>query len=194
MNMSRKAAKITILAERLQRGQKVTKKKTNPRRIPLAKKEINKDEILHDAIKGKMDNGWILVASELYDQGHKNIFELNEAVSAYSDKAAGFANMERAEAIMGIPASTHLSVKQIKSPVELEAFKKKVHWVAIRTALAVICLGLESTGQFTEEELRKVFFNVDLSLAEVESGRTSYEEIERGLLNKMVKDEMAEGE
>ena len=95
---------------------------------------------------------------------------------------------------MGIPASTHLSVKQIKSPVELEAFKKKVHWVAIRTALAVICLGLESTGQFTEEELRKVFFNVDLSLAEVESGRTSYEEIERGLLNKMVKDEMAEGE
>ena len=172
----------------------MAKKKTNPRRIPLAKREINKDEILHDATQGKMDGAWLLVANELYDQGHRNLSELNEAVGAYVDASAGSANMERAEAIMGIPASTHLSVKQIKSPVELEAFKKKVHWVAIRTALAVICLGLESTGQFTEEELRKVFFNVDLSLAEVESGRTSYEEIERGLLNKMVKDEMAEGE
>ena len=98
--------------------------------------------------------------------------------------------MKRAEAIMGIPTSTHLSIEQIKSPVELEAFKKKVHWVAIRTALEVICLGLESTGQFTEEELRRLFFNVDLSLAEVESGRTSYEAIERELLNKMVRDEM----
>ena len=64
----------------------MAKKKTNPRRIPLAKKEINKDEILHEATQGKMDNAWILVASELYDQGHKNIFELNEVVGAYADK------------------------------------------------------------------------------------------------------------
>ena len=168
----------------------MAKKKTNPRRIPLARKEIYKDEILHEATQGKMNDAWILVASELYDQGYRNLSELNEAVSAYSDTSAGSANMDRAEAIMGIPTSTHLSIEQIKSPVELEAFKKKVHWVAIRTALAVICLGLESTGQFTEEKLRRLFFNVDLSLAEVESGRTSYEVIERDLLNKMVRDEM----
>lgn len=63
----------------------MAKKKTNPRRIPLAKKEINKDEILHEATQGKMNDAWILVASELYDQGYRNLSELNEAVSAYSN-------------------------------------------------------------------------------------------------------------
>lgn len=86
-----------------------------------------------------------------------------------------------------------LDLSKVNSQVGLESFKKKLNWTAIRTALGVICLGLEATGQFTEDELKKLFLNVDLSLAEVESGLTSYEAIKRDLLNRMVREEMEKG-
>lgn len=50
----------------------MTKKKTNTRQIPLAKKYVDKDEIFNGAVQGKLSDAWILVASVLYDEGYKN--------------------------------------------------------------------------------------------------------------------------
>ena len=171
----------------------MAKKKVNPRRIPLAKREINKDAILQETMHGKMDDAWILVANALNESGYTNLSELNESVGDYIDRTSGKKDISHAEELMGIKTSVRMDLSKVNSPVELESFKKKLNWTAIRTALGVICLGLDATGQFTEDELKKLFLNVDLSLAEVESGLTSYDAIERDLLNRMVKDEMEKG-
>ncbi|MBO5570633.1 MAG: hypothetical protein J6A79_17120 [Clostridia bacterium] len=84
-----------------------------------------------------------------------------------------------------------LNPDKIKSPVELESFKRKVKQVALYTALSVIYLGLETTGQFETEELKRIFLSADLTMAEIKSGVNSFEQIERGLLNRMVKIELA---
>ena len=62
--------------------------------------------------------------------------------------------------------------------------------IALHTGLCVVCLGLDSTRRFTEEEMKRAFFLADLTLAEIDGGVNSYEEIERELINKAVKLEM----
>ena len=64
----------------------------------------------------------------------------------------------------------------IKSPVQLEAFKKKVYRVAIHTALCVLCLGLEH--QLPDVDLKRLFLNVSLTMAEIDAGITTYDSLE----------------
>lgn len=187
----------------------MAKKKVNPRRIPLPKNAINKDAIIEEAMKDDMAHAWLLVASALVDMGCENISELSDAVNRFIETGSTLdsetqniqeeaawrlkehrdAEMRRARDIIGIP-NMRLNSDKIKSPVELASFKKKVQKVALHTALSVIYLGLEATGQFSLEELKKVFFSADLTLAEIESGVNSFEKLERDLLNRMVNIEL----
>jgi hypothetical protein len=161
-------------------------------------------------MKDDMTHGWLLVASALSDLGYDNISELSDAVNsfietgsalddetkniqkkaAWSSKEHRDAEIRRARSVLGIP-NTPLNADKVKSPVELAAFKKKVQKVALQVALSVIYLGLEGTGRFSRDELKKVFFSADLTLAEIESGANSFENIERELLNRMVSFELA---
>ena len=71
--------------------------------------------------------------------------QLADAVNRYIDKTAEAKNKRellRAEAALGI-VQPRLDADQVRSPVELEAFKKKVRRVAVNTALCIIYLGLE---------------------------------------------------
>ena len=187
----------------------MAKKKVNPRRVPLPKKAIDKDAIIEEAMKDDMAHAWLLVASVLLDMGYENISELSDAVNRYIETGSTLdsesqnlqvkaawrlkehrdAEMRRAREIIGIP-NMRLNSDKIKSPVELEAFKRKVRHVALQTALSVIYLGLEATRQFSLDELKKIFFSADLTLAEIESGVNSFEQIERELLNRMVSIEL----
>ncbi len=54
--------------------------------------------------------------------------------------------------------------------------------IAIHTALCVLCLGLERSGMLTLGELRRVFFDVDLTMAELDAAITSYGDLEKRLL------------
>lgn len=187
----------------------MAKKKVNPRRVPLPKKVIDKDAIIEEAMKDDMAHAWLLVESALLDMGYENNTELSDAVNRYIETGSTLdsesqnlqekavwrlkehrdAKMRRAREIIGIP-NMRLNSDKIKSPVELEAFKRKVRRVALQTALPVIYLGLEATRQFGLDELKKVFFSADLTLAEIESGVNSFEQIERELLNGMVSIEL----
>ena len=181
----------------------VKKKKVNPRRVPLAKSAIDKDAIIEEAMKDDMSHAWLLVASSLVEQEHISVNELSElsdAVNAYiSNKAfkSGSDNSEltRAEKLMGKNNPyKNLDPSRIHSPVELEAFKKKVAKVAIHTALSVICLGLDSTGRFSEEDFHRIFLGADLTLAEIERGVNSFEEIEQSLISQLIKLEVDEND
>ena len=165
-------------------------KKVNPRRIPLAKREIDKDAILEEATRDDLYHAWLLVFDTLLEQGqiaYDDMPDFTEAVNAYIRKPAHNDVVKkdetrRAERLMGIPCPhANMDISRIKSAVELEAFKQKVYRVAIHTALSVLCLGLESTGKFSEDDLRRIFFNVDLSMAEIEHGLISFTDVEKRL-------------
>ena len=160
------------------------KKKVNPRRIPLAKSAINKNAIIEEAMENDMAHAWLLVGAPLLDEGYE-LRQLADAVNRYIDKTAEAKNKRellRAEAALGI-VQPRLDADQVRSPVELEAFKKKVRRVAVNTALCIIYLGLESL--IPAETLRRIFFSADLTLAEVEQEITDYGELERELLRRV---------
>ena len=161
-------------------------KKLNPRRIPLAKSQIKNSDILEEATKDDMFRAWLLVLNALFDQemiSKEEIPELVGCVNRYMQRTSYSQNekdnnLRRAITLMGIPCPyEHISPDGVKSTVELEAFKKKVRKVAIHTALSVVCLGIDSYGKYDHEQIRRIFFNVDLTLAELEHGTTSYPEL-----------------
>ena len=104
------------------------KKKVNPRRIPLPRNAINKNAIIEEAMKDDMAHAWLLVAGPLLDRGY-DLPPLADAVSAYvnknTDKPANRAMLARAEKALGY-SRPNLDTRYVKSPVELEAFKRKV--------------------------------------------------------------------
>ena len=160
------------------------KKKVNPRRIPLPRNAINRDAIIEEAMKDDMSHAWLLVAGPLLDRGYE-LAPLADAVSAYvnrnTDKISNRAALAGAEEVLGYSRPS-LDTRHVKSPVELEAFKRKVWRVAIETALCVVYLGLEA--HIGEDELKDIFFSADLTLAEVEKGLTDFDALQREILTR----------
>ena len=166
-------------------------KKLNPRRIPIARKEINNSIILEEATKNDMYHAWLLVLNAMFDLEYitpeevsiviENVNRFMKSNSDGKDKSKDI-KLSRAEQIMGIPCPyDHISPENVKSAVELATFKRKVEKVATHTALSVLCLGLESTGKYTSVQLRRIFFSVDLSLAELDHGNNTYEKLKEQL-------------
>ena len=160
------------------------KKKVNPRRIPLPRNAINRDAIIEEAMKDDMSHAWLLVAGPLLDRGYE-LAPLADAVSAYvnknTDKPTNRAVLTRVEKVLGY-SRPNLDTRHVKSPVELEAFKRKVRRVAMETSLCVVYLGLES--HISEDELKDIFFSADLTLAEVERGLTDFDTLQREIVSR----------
>ena len=171
----------------------MSKKKLNPRRIPLPKSEVDKDKIVEEAMKDDMYHAWLLVATALVDLEFarpEEIQSLCDQVNLFAKKDATDDAMDRADKLMGIGPKPRLNIKRVTSPIELKKFKKKVGRIALHTSLAVICLGLERTGKFGNDDLHRIFLSADLTQAEIDVSRESYSNLEQQLLNKMVSIEL----
>lgn len=172
----------------------MARKKTNPRRIPIARKDVNTEEVIEEAMKDDMAHAWLLTVDALVNQEHINPDELPgfaDAVNRYIERGSrqGREDIARAEKMVATK-KPRVDPSYVRSPYDLEKFKKKVERIALQTGLCVICLGLESTGKLREEDLKRIFFTADITLAEIDSGVNSYENIEKELLNKAVTLEM----
>ena len=163
---------------------RTVKKKVNPHGIPIPRNAINRDTIIEEAMKDDMAHAWLLVAGPLLDRGY-DLPPLANAVSAYvnknTDKPTNRAVLTRVEKALGY-SRPNLDTRHVKSPVELEAFKRKVWRVAMETALCVVYLGLES--RISEDELKDIFFSADLTLAEIERGLTDFDTLQREILTR----------
>ena len=171
----------------------MARKKVNPRRVPLAKSEINKDRIVEEAMKDDMYHAWLLVATALVELEYakpEEIQGLCDQVNLFAKKDATNDAMARADKLMGIGTKPRLNIERVTSPIELAKFKKKVRRIALHTSLGVICLGLESIRRFDEKDLHRIFLSADLTQAEIDAGKDSYDNLERQLLNKMVSIEL----
>jgi len=167
----------------------VARKKTNPRRIPIARKDIDTNAVVEEAMKDDLIHAWLLTADALISLEHINPDELSglaDAVNRYIEKGSkqGKEEIVRAEKIVATK-KPRVNPNYVRSPYDLEKFKKKVERIALQTGLCVICLGLESTGKFSEDDLKRIFFAADLTLAEIDSGVNSYENIQNELLKKV---------
>ena len=156
------------------------KKKVNPRRVPLAKNAINKEEIVREAMENDMVHAWLLLAGPLLDEGYE-LTPLADAVNTYirrsGDKNESY-ELRRAQAELGFPL-IRLDTSRVKSPVELENYKRRVQRLALDTAICVLYLGMEK--KIEPNKLKMIFFSADLTRAEIEKGINSYEDIEREL-------------
>ena len=173
-------------------------RKANPRNIPLARRDVNKAAILEEATKDDMFHAWLLVLTALIDShSHSDITSIIKSVNTYVTKHSTSGidttdQMRIAEAIVATPKPhQNLNVDMIRSPIELEQFKKKVERLAVYTALCVICLGMLSSGRYSSEELKSIFFSANLTLAEIEHGCTTYEGLELNLTHAGIQVERA---
>ena len=135
-------------------------------------------------MKDNMDRAWLLVSGPMLDAGFEPV-QMGDLVNAYIKENRGYNRRDdliRALAILGIP-NMNLDPGMIKSPVELESFKRKVERIAVDTALCVIYLGLEKT--IDADKLQMVFLSAALTRAEIEHGLTTYDELERELLTRV---------
>ena len=137
-----------------------------------------------------MYRAWLLVLNALVEQGRAEPDEFPALVDDVDDYMTSPAfcgdrrdgEIARAEKLMGISSPyPSLSPENVRCPAELERFKQKVFRIATHVALCVVCLGLEAAGRFDEDELRLIFFNADLTLAEIDEGRVSYDGLEEAL-------------
>ena len=165
------------------------KKKVNPRRIPIPKAAVDSKAILEEATADDMYRAWLLVGNALIDLAIIPVDELpalsdevNRFIKDTGDERQKASEMRRAEAMMGIrkPYGV-LDPSYIRSEAELKAFKSKVYKLVTFTALCVLYLGLERSGKFDELQMKRIFLNIDLTLAEIDRGYNSYQKLEQAL-------------
>ena len=170
-------------------------KRVNPNRVPVSKEDLNENQILAEASTGNMYFAWLLILPTLSEQKNmtrKRVVEIWDAVNEYASqpKPANLKASEetkRAENLMGLSMPhPHIDMDHIRTKGDLLAVKRKLKEDALHSALCIICLGLEETKQLSHEEIRRLFFNVNLTMAEIESGITSYDRIAKQLQEKHI--------
>ena len=157
-------------------------KRVNPRRIPLAKDKIDKAAIINDVSYANLYYAWLLVLYAMLEQEAKTPDEVkrlwNAADRACVEEGLKTWEIHDAEQLMGLKEPhPNLNMYAVRSLAELEAFKRKARENAVFIALCSICLGLDNGGLLDKAQLRRVFANVSLTLAEIESSCTSYDQL-----------------
>lgn len=164
-------------------------KRVNPRNKPVPKKRFDRAAIIQEASYGNLYYGWLLVIHTMLEQGAKTPEELKNIWNAedqvrITDSLKTW-QIRDAEKIMGLKEPyPNLELHKARSEVEIEAFRRKAEKRALHTALSSIALGLDSTSLFDPEQLRQIFSNVALTLAEIESGCNSYKQLEEDVFRR----------
>lgn len=158
------------------------KKRINPRRIPMGKGKFDRDAIINDVSYANLYFGWLLVLHAMLEQEAKSADDVkklwNTANRAFVEQGLKSWEIHEAETIMGLKEPhPNLGSYRVKSEAELEAFRRKARENSTFLALCSICLGLDSGEELSREQLRRIFSNVALTLAEIESGCTSYQQL-----------------
>lgn len=162
------------------------KKRTNPRRIPMAKSVFDKEKIINEASSGNLYFAWLLVLHTMLEHETKTPEEIqhlwNTAGSTLIQQSLSTWQLEKAANLMGYEQPfPNLGFHEVRSEVELAIYKRKAQQNALHIALASICLGLHATGQIDDAQLRRIFSNVALTIAEIESGCNSYVQLAKSI-------------
>ena len=158
-------------------------KRINPRHIIVDKRNINLDEVVDEAMKDDMRHAKLLVGNALLDQEQMGLDEIKNLMDACGEFDATERNIRYAERLMGIKKRPQVSLDSVSTAADLKKLKANMEKLALHTALCSICLSLREKG-FSEERLSRIFLAVDVTRAEIESGKDGYEKLERRMENE----------
>ncbi len=161
-------------------------KRINLNRIPISASSIDEERIIAEVSVGNMYYAWLLLIPVLIEQEgitKERILELWSIINDYAStslvmRADVKAATRRIESVIGFktPYPT-IDFRTVRTQGDLESIKRKLRKNALHAALCTIALGLESTGEYSDERLHRIFFNADLTLAEISSGMTTYADL-----------------
>lgn len=170
-------------------------KRVNPNKVPISRDEVDVDKLIYSAGTGNLYLAWLLLMPTLcgYDGmvGERLIKTLNMANAYITKPFSASKNIaketKRVEELIGrgMP-HPHIDMDRIKTKGDMAAVNRKLRENALHSALCLLCMGLEATEQFSEEQLKYLFLNADLTLAEIESGCRTYDSILEELREKGV--------
>jgi len=162
------------------------KKRVNPRRIPMPKSSFDRDVIINEASSGNLYYAWLLVLHAMLEYEAETPEERRRLLNAANqttirENISDWRLMEAAKLMGREQPHPTLGFREARSKAELAAYMRKARQNALHTALASICLGLDDTGQIDRTRLRRIFSNVALTVAEIESRHSSYDELAKAV-------------
>lgn len=162
------------------------RRRTNKNRIPISAASINEERIIGEASIGNMFYAWLLVIPTLMEQesvSRERIQKLWDIGNGYIENPQTIGSNVSAvtkeiESIIGLPEPyPMIDFTKVRTEGDLAVLKRKLKKNALHAALCIIALAMKSTKLYSSEDLRRIFFNVDLTMAEIGSNATSYEHL-----------------
>lgn len=169
------------------------KKRINPNKVPISKDEVDVDKLINEAGAGNLYSAWLLLLPTLceYDAmtGERIVKTLNAANAYITHPLPANKNIakekKRVEELLGMRMPhPHIDLDRIQTKGDMAAVNRKLKENALHSALCLLCMGLEATGQFSEAQLKHLFFNAGITLAEIQSGCRTYGAIAEELREK----------
>lgn len=158
-------------------------KRVNPRKIPVSANMKDVDRILAEAGKDNLYFAWLLVMSNLMDQEQEDapvIAELWESVKTYNEthREIKWVDIHRAEQLFGfcIPCR-NVRLETIRNAAELESVRSRLRKNSVAVAICALLLGIKHSGYYSDAELKRLYLNVELTLAEIENGSNTYKKL-----------------
>ena len=152
----------------------MSRKKLNPRNIPMTGRSINIDAIIDEAMRNDMNHAKLLVGNALLDRMSPD--EINEMLDSLQEFDVTEAAVSHAEQLMGITERPSVDLSAISTGADLKKFKARMKKLALHTALCSICLGMEEKG-YTPEQLQSIFAEVEQMKNKIDNREISYKEL-----------------
>ena len=149
----------------------MSRKKLNPRNIPMTGRSINIDAIIDEAMRNDMNHAKLLVGNALLNR--MSLDEINEMLNSLHEFDVTEAAVSHAEQLMGITERPTVDLSTISTGADLKKFKAKMKKLALHTALCSICLCLEENG-YTPDQLKSIFAEVEQTKSKIDCGEVTY--------------------
>ena len=152
----------------------MTRKKLNPRNIPMKGRYINIDAIIDESMRHDMEHARLLVAAALRKEMSSD--KVKELLDSLQESDVSEEKISHAEQLMGLSERPSVSLEGISTGEDLKKFKAKMKKLALHTALCSICLGLEKKG-YTSEQLQSIFDDVKQIKNRIDNGEITYKDL-----------------
>lgn len=163
------------------------KKRVNPSKI-LLKKPVDIEQLLKDMSKGNMYHAWLIIFPSLLrrqDATTESVLKDWEAANDYISELHGEKlNREirrMANEIGKKLPYQNIDLSSIHTQADLETVKRKIGKNALQSAFCIAAIGLQYSDNYSKNDLQEIFFDADITLAEIEHGVLTYEELNEEL-------------
>lgn len=164
----------------------MAKKKTNPKKIPIAADSFDPKQIIFDATNRMVLRGWGLVLGALADfkgTTTESLLRLWDAVNAYSSSIHDYDDVEdelkRIEKIADISIPfERVFFSHIKTQGDLDRFIRKTYQNALYSAFAIMANPIIEEKLLCEDDIAHVFRKAYDLEEEINEGRIAFEDIQ----------------